>query len=152
MAQNVQHAPVKVEGQVVGLASVDLTEEGAIIVMRINHTEAGRQVWDMLNDPVLGYALEDEAVDHDEEEHDMAFAQDLAQVINRHSKENASGTPDFVLAAYLESCLEGFEIATKQRAAFRCEGVEFKPSKIFGHHPAVTIVDEISDFSPKKTE
>ena len=38
-----------------------------------------------------------------------AFEEELAQVINRHSRENGSNTPDFILAAYLVDCLENFD-------------------------------------------
>lgn len=147
MTEHVHHAPVKVEGQIVGLATADFTDEGATIFMKINHTEAGRKVWDMLNDPVLGYALADEAEDH--EENDMSFVQDLAQVINRHSKEATSGTPDFILATYLEGCLSLFDLVVEGRADFRGESVMFRPS-IAGFNPPVKIIDEISliDFGP----
>lgn len=39
----------------------------------------------------------------------------LQGVINRASRENASGTPDFILAQYMEACLHAFEVATNQR-------------------------------------
>ncbi len=44
-----------------------------------------------------------------------AFKSELAQLINRHSMENRSDTPDFILADYLFRCLEAFEV-TKQAA------------------------------------
>ena len=34
------------------------------------------------------------------------FERELANLINRYSLENDSDTPDFMLAAYLRSCLE----------------------------------------------
>lgn len=43
------------------------------------------------------------------------FVQEIQEVINRHSKENVSDTPDFILAEYLHNCLQAFEIATKKR-------------------------------------
>lgn len=45
----------------------------------------------------------------------IAFSDELKNLINRHSMENVSGTPDFILAKYLESCLEAFETATNER-------------------------------------
>jgi hypothetical protein len=104
----------------------------------------------MLNDPVLGYALEDEAEDHDEDGDEMSFVQDLAQVINRHSKEGASGTPDFILAAYLEACLGVFEVAVEGRADFRGESVMYRPPMIHGHAVATRLIDEVRliDFGP----
>jgi hypothetical protein len=34
------------------------------------------------------------------------FEQDLTAVLNRYSQENASDTPDFILASFLIGCLE----------------------------------------------
>jgi hypothetical protein len=41
--------------------------------------------------------------------------QELAELLNRHSRENASNTPDFILAQFLLGCLGAFEQATQQR-------------------------------------
>ncbi len=41
--------------------------------------------------------------------------EDIRDAINRHSAENASNTPDFILAKYLESCLAAFDAAVKHR-------------------------------------
>jgi len=41
--------------------------------------------------------------------------EDLQHLINRHSRENASDTPDYVLAEYLLNCLCAFEAATRTR-------------------------------------
>jgi len=38
----------------------------------------------------------------------MSFVEELRNLINRHSMENGSNTPDFLLAAFLRSCLEAF--------------------------------------------
>jgi len=43
------------------------------------------------------------------------FQKDIQDVINRYSRENASNTPDFILAMYLELCLAAFDTATQQR-------------------------------------
>ena len=43
------------------------------------------------------------------------FKKELENLINRHSKENASNTPDFILAIYLENCLDAFNMACQQR-------------------------------------
>jgi len=43
------------------------------------------------------------------------FERELQDLLNRHSKENDSDTPDFVLAAYLQDCLNAFERATRHR-------------------------------------
>lgn len=36
----------------------------------------------------------------------MKLEQELTELLNRHSIENDSNTPDFILAKYLLSCLE----------------------------------------------
>lgn len=44
-----------------------------------------------------------------------AFNKDLQDLINRHSLENLSDTPDFILAAYLSSCLLAFGLNIRTR-------------------------------------
>ena len=48
------------------------------------------------------------AVNRDET---ISFENDLRAIINKHSKENGSNTPDFILADYLISCLHAFDLA-----------------------------------------
>lgn len=43
------------------------------------------------------------------------LAKEICAAINRCSRENASNTPDFILAEYLMSCLEAFESASMRR-------------------------------------
>lgn len=43
------------------------------------------------------------------------FRKELASLINCHSKENVSDTPDFILAEYLVDCLQAFDKATRLR-------------------------------------
>jgi len=43
------------------------------------------------------------------------FRQDLEEVINKHSMENGSNTPDFMLADYLMGCLRAFDKLMKRR-------------------------------------
>ena len=44
-----------------------------------------------------------------------AFERDLEQLLNRHSMENDSSTPDFVLARYLVECLGAWNAAVGDR-------------------------------------
>jgi len=46
---------------------------------------------------------------------DLALVNDLAAAINRNSRENASNTPDFILASYLVECLKNYEGAVNAR-------------------------------------
>ena len=45
-----------------------------------------------------------------------AFAKDLERLINKHSMENGSDTPDWILAEYLMLCLKAFNRTSKLRA------------------------------------
>ena len=45
----------------------------------------------------------------------QTFRREIETVINRHSKENGSNTPDFILAEYLTDCLKAFDKAVKYR-------------------------------------
>ena len=44
-------------------------------------------------------------------------------VINKHSKENGSNTPDFILAEYLIECLRAFDKTTRLRTEWYGEKV-----------------------------
>ena len=43
------------------------------------------------------------------------FEKELAELINKHSKEGGSDTPDFILAQYVSHCLRAFDIAVQCR-------------------------------------
>ncbi|KKM79721.1 hypothetical protein LCGC14_1347080 [marine sediment metagenome] len=43
------------------------------------------------------------------------FREELASLINQHSKENESNTPDWILAEYLDACLVAFDLAVQSR-------------------------------------
>lgn len=47
---------------------------------------------------------------------------ELAAALNRHSAENASNTPDFILAQYLLGCLAAWNTATQQRETWYGRG------------------------------
>jgi len=46
------------------------------------------------------------------------FKREMINLINKHSRENTSNTPDFILADYLLNCLAAYESATNQRDAW----------------------------------
>lgn len=48
-------------------------------------------------------------------ERHSAFTEDLRAVINRHSMEGASNTPDYLLAEYLRDCLTAYGTAVSRR-------------------------------------
>jgi hypothetical protein len=43
------------------------------------------------------------------------FRKELEELINKHSMENGSQTPDYILAIFLKSCLDAFNTATNVR-------------------------------------
>ena len=43
------------------------------------------------------------------------FIDDLEELINKHSLENESDTPDWILAKYIRGCLDAWKEATKSR-------------------------------------
>lgn len=49
---------------------------------------------------------------------DEPFERELERLINRHSVENESDTPDYILAEYLRNCLDLFQIAVRKRDAW----------------------------------
>lgn len=58
------------------------------------------------------------------------FQSELASLLNRHSEENGSNTPDFILARYLTDCLEVWNATTKAREAWY--GHMHEPGRIDG--------------------
>ena len=56
------------------------------------------------------------------------FEKDLAELLNRHSLEHLSGSPDWLLAQYLAACLATFNFAIQQRENFY--GREPRPTEI----------------------
>ncbi len=40
---------------------------------------------------------------------------EIESLINKHSRENYSNTPDFILAEYLLACLSAFEVGVNRR-------------------------------------
>jgi len=44
-----------------------------------------------------------------------SLREEIQIALNRHSAENGSNTPDFVLAEYLTDCLAAYDKATKSR-------------------------------------
>jgi hypothetical protein len=53
----------------------------------------------------------------------LTFGEELQILINTFSQDNASDTPDFILADYMLACLESYHAATRRR------------DKWYGHTP-----------------
>lgn len=58
------------------------------------------------------------------------FERDIMAVVNRHSMENMSGTPDFVLAVYLNNCLAAYSLAVAERETWYGRGVNNRSPRI----------------------
>lgn len=56
------------------------------------------------------------------------FRDELSSLLNKCSRENGSNTPDWILANYMTSCLEAFEIASNRRDQWY--GIDPCPGKI----------------------
>lgn len=48
---------------------------------------------------------------------ETGLRRDLTAVLNRHSAENGSDTPDYILAQFLHGCLAAFDEAVLARQA-----------------------------------
>lgn len=46
---------------------------------------------------------------------ELNFREELRQLLNAHSRENASGTPDFILANYMARCLDNYDQTVIER-------------------------------------
>jgi len=53
--------------------------------------------------------------DKESEEKSPSFEEELRALINKHSLENMSGTPDFILAGFLQNVLTDWNHATRAR-------------------------------------
>jgi hypothetical protein len=53
----------------------------------------------------------------------LEFRTELTKLINRHSMENGSDTPDYILANYLTACLVAYDNALNERSARFSRGV-----------------------------
>ena len=51
----------------------------------------------------------------------LDFEKELESLINKHSIENESDTPDFVLSSFLYSCLQSFKYAVKKRELLKAK-------------------------------
>jgi len=63
----------------------------------------------------------------------MSFIKELEQLINKHSMENKSNTPDFILAEYMLNCLLAFEQASTARELWY--GKELSPRNFHTEGP-----------------
>ncbi len=48
------------------------------------------------------------------------FVDDLTDVINRHGKNSECDTPDYILAIYVDECLDAYRYAVQRREQSKC--------------------------------
>lgn len=58
-----------------------------------------------------------------------SFQRELETLINRHSMENGSNTPDFLLAEYLCDCLATYEVIMSKREKWYGRGIVRKAAE-----------------------
>lgn len=63
----------------------------------------------------------------------QSFESELSDLINKHSQENASNTPDYIMAQYLASCLLAYNTAVQQRETWY--GRDARPTAGTGPNP-----------------
>lgn len=69
----------------------------------------------------------DNQVEEVEEEQSLSlFDKELTSLLNRYSMENASDTPDFILATYLQACLDAFNVAVSRRTEWYAPNLKQK--------------------------
>lgn len=59
-----------------------------------------------------------------------AFLSDLEAVINKHSQESPSNTPDFILATYLRRSLEAWNEGVEEREVWYGRGIQQRESPV----------------------
>jgi len=52
------------------------------------------------------------------------FKKELEILINKHSLENDSNTPDFILANYIAMCLEAYNVTLQSREQWYGRNIE----------------------------
>ena len=57
------------------------------------------------------------------------FTQELEHLLNRHSLENGSNTPDFLLATFMVQCLGAYNRTTRERD--RWYGIHLEPGHTY---------------------
>lgn len=57
------------------------------------------------------------------------FKEELASLINKHSLENGSNTPDYILAEYLVNCLQNYEAIHHQNELWYGKKLKINPKE-----------------------
>lgn len=77
-------------------------------------------------------------------ENRSVFEAELELLLNRHSLENASNTPDFILAQYLVACLGAWNTGVQQRETWY--GRDPRPTGGNAQSPAERQAEHLAEF------
>ena len=94
------------DGVIVQFNGIIRTSDGYLIGRLVQDVDFDSERLDMSDAP---------DIPEEEEIPTSSFEKAVEDVINRHSAENDSNTPDFILAQYLMGCLQAYNTATQQR-------------------------------------
>jgi hypothetical protein len=81
----------------------------------MNRYEGNCRYKDALEESSVVVSVSSDTMSAEEERRKSEFRDALEDLINIHSMENASDTPDFILANYLMTCLVAYDETTKAR-------------------------------------
>lgn len=59
------------------------------------------------------------------------FESELTDLLNRHSMENESNTPDYLLAEFLIGCLKNWNKVTQKREVFYGRPTDFPKTDLY---------------------
>lgn len=85
-------------------------------------------------------------VDMPSDEVDLTFHQELTILLNKHSMENLSNTPDWILSEYLMGCLRTFDLAVGLRTRWYSPSKDSEPlvGLVGLEHEQMSVEDEAS--------
>ena len=80
----------------------------------------------------LNDGLGAEMPDKESDTNRTGFRAELETLINSHSKENGSDTPDFILADYMADCLDAYDRAVTRRMEWYRPALKDTPNASLG--------------------
>ncbi len=73
------------------------------------------------------------------------FVSELSKAINMYSKENVSGTPDFILAEFLAGCLQAFDTAVAARTHWHGSGALAASNTSADINGDLSVIEDVAD-------
>ncbi len=126
---------------------MDLNQASQVAVDRIiadlSDRRGLRQEWDQIDNEMQAVIREEWRVIIEQSlaglQNPSPLSRDIAQVLNRHSAENGSNTPDFILSDFLLGCLATYDSTQARRE--RWYGRTDAPGQSPGNEGILTPVD-----------